>query len=133
MYFNKTHCSMTFDLFPVDLQLLTPLTLADDSGGCRSCRLPGVRRQRRRFIYTLMHVKIQHFLSRADRFVHRVDLSFSQYFFPVLFCPSINVKTKQNKQQPAAKSSLISLCISTHYIILSSRHARRLPSYGQSL
>lgn len=102
MYFNKTHCSMTFDLFSADLQLLTPLTLADDSGGCRSCSLPGVRRQRRRFIYTLMRVKIQHFLSRADRFVRRVDLSFSQYFFPVLFCPSINVK-KQNKQKTTSR------------------------------
>lgn len=26
-YFNKTHCSMTFDLFSVDLKPLTPLTL----------------------------------------------------------------------------------------------------------
>lgn len=44
MYFNKTHCSMTFDLFLVDLKLLTPLTPASDSGGHRSCTLPGVRK-----------------------------------------------------------------------------------------
>lgn len=27
MYFNKTRCSMTFDLFLVDLKLLTSVTL----------------------------------------------------------------------------------------------------------
>ncbi len=47
-YFNKAHCSTTFDLFSVDPELLTPLTLVSDSGGHRSCTLPGVRRQRGR-------------------------------------------------------------------------------------
>lgn len=76
-YFNKTHCSMTFDLFTVDPELLTPLTLAGDSGGQRSCTLLGVMRQSERLIYKVMHVRIQHFLSRADRLVQFVDLSFS--------------------------------------------------------
>lgn len=44
-YFNKTHCSMTFDLFSADPQLLTPLTLASDRGGHRTPSLPDLQRQ----------------------------------------------------------------------------------------
>lgn len=71
MYFNKTHCSMTFGLLSDDLQLLTPLTPTSDRG--RTHFLYSTRcEETKRVIYvfyTLMHVWIQHFARRADSIV----------------------------------------------------------------
>lgn len=40
MYFNKTRCSVTFDLFLVDLKLPTSLTLTPVTAADRACPLP---------------------------------------------------------------------------------------------
>lgn len=132
MYFNKTHCSTTFDPSSVDLKLLTPLTLGSDSGGHRSCAFPGALRQRRKCVYTPVRARIRHFQSmlRQGLLIVLIIPSFISFFSLSLLCPSINVR---KRSQTSAKSTHVSFCMSAHYIILSSPQAPRRPSYGQSL
>lgn len=133
MYFNKTHCSMTFDPFLGDLELLTPLTPAGDKRWTHILYSSCCEETKRVIyvFYTPMHARIQHFHSRAGRVVQCADPPLSQSFsFFTLFRPSTNAG---ERIQTAAKSTQISCYVSAHYIILSSLQAPRLPSYGQSL
>lgn len=129
MYFNKTHCSMTFDPFLGDLELLTPLTPAGDKRWTHILYSSCCEETKRVIyaFYTPMHARIQHFQSRAGSVVQCADLPLSQSFLLLSF------ENAGERVQTAAKSTQISCYVSAHYIILSSLQAPRLPSYGQSL
>lgn len=57
MYFNKTRCSMTFDLFLVDLKLPTSLTLTAVTAPEAEPVLSSLQEDKDRYLFTHRHMR----------------------------------------------------------------------------